>query len=364
MRTLSGIAAGNAQTDSKIIRAGVIGLGRAGTFFHCRAMAQHPRFHLSAVQDIRLDVAGGIAAQHGCKCYATTHELMGDPEIDLVVLAVPTCYHADLAREAIRRGLPVVVEKPFALSSCEAREVFKAGKQAGVPVIAYHNRRFDPDVCSLRRIIRSGVLGEIVKVSIHLHSYTRRKDWQTLRGMGGGALSNWGAHSIDWCFHLFGNHLHLEWAKLFHVLNAGDAEDSFLIELSAGSASIRIEYMNCAAQSLPKWHVVGTLGTAVSGKDHFKVRFCEPSRLSPLLADTASASDGTYGITEDLGWRETVETWDYWDNCPHFLDALYESLSEGAPLPVDSGEVIAELELMENIRARAQFVDFRSLCAG
>ena len=151
-----------------------------------------------------------------------------------------------------------------------------------MPVIAYHNRRFDPDVRTLHRIIQSGILGHIVKVSIHLHDFVRRKDWQTIRSLGRGALCSWGTHLIDCCFYLFGRNLSLEWARLLHVMNPGDAEDGFMICLSSDKTTIDVEYLNCAARRLPNWQVLGTSGTAVSDKDHFNVKFCEPGRLPRL----------------------------------------------------------------------------------
>jgi predicted dehydrogenase len=336
------------------LRVGVVGLGREGTFFHCRPILEHAHFDLAAVADLRPDVARQVAEKYGCRHYENPADLFKDPEMDLAVLAVPTRDHAALAREAIARRIPILVEKPFASSSSEARQIFEAGERAGVPVFAYHNRRFDPDVLTLRRILGSGILGEIVKVSIHLHAYTRRRDWQTLRSMGGGALSNWGAHAIDWCFHLFGSDLTLNWACLYQILNPGDAEDAFLLGLSHGNTCIQIEYLNCAARSLPKWHVVGNHGTAVSDGQQFLIHHCDPTRLTPIESDASTASDGTYGIKEDLGWNERSLDWDHWDNCPRFLDALHAHICEGGPVPIPPHDVIAQLRLMEDIRARAE----------
>lgn len=336
------------------MRAGVLGLGRAGTFFHCRPLKASPKFELAAVADARPDVARRVAEEFGCRFHRSAEELFGDPDLDLAVVAVPTCEHARTAMLAIERGMPVLVEKPFAASPAEAAEIFAAAESAGVPVYPYHNRRFDPDVRALARILESGVLGQVVKVSISIHSFVRRNDWQTLRAMGGGALANWGAHAIDWCFHLFGTDLALEHACLYQVLNPGDAEDGFFLHLSRRLTTIQIEYLNCAAQALPKWHVVGNYGAAVSSGSTFLIRYCDPARLTPIEADPSAASDGKYGIEEDLGWATREEPWDHWDNCPPFLDALHAHITEGAPAPVRAEEVIAGLRLMEEIRATAE----------
>lgn len=344
--------------ETGTIGVGVIGLGRSGTFFHCRPIDASPHFALVAVHDVRAEVAQRIAAEHGCRHYEFPEDLLGDPGMDLAVLAVPTRDHAELALKAIRRGVPVLVEKPFATSSGEAAMIFEAGRAAGVPVYAYHNRRFDPDVRALARILESGVLGDVVKVSINLHAYTRRRDWQTLRAMGGGALSNWGAHAVDWCFRLFGSDISLLWACLFHVLNPGDAEDGFLLQLKSGRTTIQIEYLNCASIPLPKWHVVGRHGTVRSEGKNFHLRVCDPALLVPIEAEHSCASDGKYGIDENLRWREETIPWEHWDNCPPFLDALHGHMAGTLPAPVPVEHVIAQIRLMEEVRERAEFLSF------
>ncbi len=340
-----------ARNRRAAIGAGVIGLGRSGVFFHCRPIEDAGAFHLVGVHDALPDVSAKVASKYECRNFKDHRDLISCPDIDLVIVAVPTNAHFDIALDAIAAGKNVLIEKPFARSSAEAEEIFAAGKRAGVFVGAFHNRRFDPDVRALKEVLDSGVLGPVLKVSIHLHAYTRRKDWQTRREMGGGALSNWGAHALDWCFHLFGRDLTFLHGRLLQVLNPGDAEDSFILTLETGETAIEIEYLNFVAKPLPKWHVVGKYGTAISEGKTFQVRYCDPSLLGSLKVDPGCASDGTYGINEDLCWTESEVPWGHWDNCPLYLDSLYKHLTESAPVPVPPEEVLAELRLMEKIRA-------------
>jgi predicted dehydrogenase len=338
------------DASQKVIRMGVAGLGRAGKFFHCEAISESEQFELAAVHDARLEISQEVASQYKCRHYESYDELISDPQVDVVVVALPTRDHYEFAIKAIKRGKSVLIEKPFATNSRQAKEIFDEGAKAGVFVGAYHNRRFDPDVLALRKILQSGVLGEVVKSSIHLHSFSRRNDWQTVRSMGGGALANWGSHALDWCFYLFGPEIRLCKARLLQTLNAGDAEDSFLLSLEAGNTLIEIEFLNCAAKKLPRWHVVGQFGAVLSEGTEFKVRYCDPTRLIPLTSDANGASDGTYQIKEDLAWSEETIPWGHWDNRPSFLKMLHGHLVNGDPVAVTPDEVIAQLRLMEEIR--------------
>ncbi len=333
------------------VRVGVIGLGRAGVFFHCRPLAEISGFSVAGVFDPRPGVTKRVASEYNCQIFESATELIESPEIDLVVIAVPTAWHHEIAMEAVRAGKHILVEKPFACSAKDAEEIFRTARRAGVFVGGYHNRRFDPDIRALRKILDSGEIGEIFKITINLHSYVRRKDWQTWRAKGGGALANWGAHSLDWCIHLFGTGLRCVHSSLLQVLNPGDAEDSFYLLLETGTGIlIQVEYLNFVACPLPRWHVLGRFGTVVSEGETFRIRSCDPLLMTPIEAETHEASDGTYKVSEELEWRERVVEWGHWDNAPPFYESLLAHFQDNKPVPARPEEILHQMRLIEQIR--------------
>ncbi len=334
------------------VRVGIIGLGRAGVFFHCRPLAENPGYTLAGVHDPRPEVTRQIAEQYGCRAFPTAADLMESSDLDLVVIAAPTAWHHPLAIQALKTGKDVLVEKPFACSAAEAEEIFQTAEDVGRRVGGYHNRRFDPDVRVLKEILSSGEIGEVLKVTINMHAYARRKDWQTWRAKGGGALANWGAHSLDWCIHLFGSELRCTHSSLIQALNPGDAEDSFylLLETPEGTL-IQVEYLNFAACPLPRWHVVGRYGTVISEGEAFRVRFCDPSGLVPLEAEMHEASDGNYSVSEAVAWTERLVPWGHWDNSHPFYDAFLAHLRHDGPVPAGRDEILLQMRLMEQIRS-------------
>lgn len=337
--------------EERPIRVGIIGLGRAGVFFHCRPLALNPGFSVAGVHDPRSEVAQEVAATYGCRVFESASDLIASADLDLVVIAVPTARHHEIAIAAIRAGKNILVEKPFACSTLEAENIFREAARAGVFAGGYHNRRFDPDIRALREILDSGEIGEVFKITLNLHAYARRKDWQTWRGMGGGALANWGAHSLDWCIHLFGTDLRCLHASLMQALNPGDAEDSFYLLLQTGRGIlIQVEYLNFAAHPLPRWHVLGRFGSVISDGETFKVRSCDPSMMAPIEAETHEASDGTYSVTDDIQWRERVVPWGHWDNAPPFYESLLAHLQNDEPVPVKPDEILLQMRLIEEIR--------------
>jgi len=336
------------------IMVGVIGLGRAGVFFHCRPLSAHSGFRVAGVFVPRSEVAEEVAATYGCEVFESASELIKSPDIDLVVVAVPTAHHHEIAIGAIRAGKNILVEKPFACSAMEAENIFREAARMGVFAGGYHNRRFDPDIRALREILDSGEIGEVFKITLNLHAYVRRKDWQTWRGMGGGALANWGAHSLDWCIHLFGTDLRCLHASLMQALNPGDAEDSFYLLLETGTGIlIQVEYLNFAACPLPRWHVLGRFGTVISEGESFRVRSCDPLMMDPIEAETHAASDGTYSVSEKIDWRERIVPWGHWDNAPPFYECLLSHCQNDGHVPVKREEILLQMRMIGQIRATA-----------
>ena len=96
----------------------VIGLGGMGTWHVENIQKKVPRIHVKGAYDIRpeaLEKTGRL----GIQAYGSLDELLGDPEIDLVTIAIPNDMHKDTAIKALRAGKNVVCEKPVTLNSAE-----------------------------------------------------------------------------------------------------------------------------------------------------------------------------------------------------------------------------------------------------
>jgi predicted dehydrogenase len=81
--------------------------------------------------------------------------------LDAVVIATPPESHASLGIRAIMAGRPVLVEKPLATSSADARLLFEMAEDRGVPLMVGHTFEHNAAVWKLRELVRSGELGEI-----------------------------------------------------------------------------------------------------------------------------------------------------------------------------------------------------------
>lgn len=131
------------------VDVGVIGVGAMGRN-HARVYAELPGAHLVGIADADADRAADVAAEIGTTSHATGALL---DRVDAVSIAVPTEYHADLARDCIDAGVHALVEKPFVTSVAEGRDLIERAEAADVLVQAGHIERFNPAVAELTRIV-------------------------------------------------------------------------------------------------------------------------------------------------------------------------------------------------------------------
>ena len=93
---------------------------------------------------------------------AIAHDLdqvLSDPAIGAVVVATPVKTHAEIATRALEAGKSVLVEKPLAISSSEARALVDLARSRRLLVMAGHTFLFSPPVQRVKRLIEAGELG-------------------------------------------------------------------------------------------------------------------------------------------------------------------------------------------------------------
>ena len=191
------------MTDA--LGVGLIGYGVAGRVFHAPVIA--------AVEGLRLLKVVERRAEESRRRYPWVEvvrdadTLFEDEAVELVVVATPNESHFELARRALAAGRHVVVEKPFAVTSAEAEELTGLARDRGRVVTAYHNRRWDGDFLTVRRILGDGLLGRLLEYESR---YDRFRDeprpgaWRERAGPGAGLLYDLGPHLIDQALVLFG----------------------------------------------------------------------------------------------------------------------------------------------------------------
>jgi predicted dehydrogenase len=196
---------------SRALRVAIAGYGLAGEVFHAPLVAATDGLRVVAVTTSDAARAERArAASSGVIVAADADALLRDvPEIDLLVVAAPNRVHVAVARAALARGIPVVMDKPIAPAADAAAALVADFAAAGVAFTVFQNRRWDGDFRTVRRLVASGALGAVTRFESRYERFRPRVAVERWRESpdpeaGGGLLLDLGAHLVDQALVLFG----------------------------------------------------------------------------------------------------------------------------------------------------------------
>jgi len=164
----------------KSIVTGILSYGMSGRVFHAPFIHQKTRFELRAV--VERNEKRAQQRYPDIISYDTVSDLLNDDAIELVVINTPNNTHVDYAIQALNAGKHILVEKPFAPSSKEAKKVFDLGRKLGKHVMVFQNRRWDSDFKLLKRIVERQSVGDPIELHVRFDRYRPEKKSQSLQG--------------------------------------------------------------------------------------------------------------------------------------------------------------------------------------
>jgi predicted dehydrogenase len=225
------------------VTIGLVGVG-FGRQVHAPAFRVDPRCEFRAVCASSLERAQHAAAALGVpRAYGDWRELLADPEIQAVALAVPPAAQAGIALAAVRAGKHVFCEKPLALNTAQAREILAAAETTRV---AHAMDFIFPEIPAWRRARELlPAVGRVRQVALtwRLETYAYRarlQNWKMSPESGGGTLNNFASHTFYYLEWLFGPATRLA-ATLRPGPPSADAGVELWLEFAAGfSATVSI----------------------------------------------------------------------------------------------------------------------------
>jgi len=178
---------------------GLIGYGGFGRFC-LEVYAAMPELRVVAVADVDGDRRREAADRFGVRVYAGADDLLAAPDVDVVVISTPPHTHGPLSLRAIRAGKHVFCEKPLALSLAEADEVIAEAARRTVRLTVNYVLRPNPLVRRLRALLRSGVLGPLLHMSLEnlaTDEHLKPGHWFWDQARSGGIWVEHGVHFFD-----------------------------------------------------------------------------------------------------------------------------------------------------------------------
>lgn len=177
-----------------MIGVGVIGFGRIARLKHQPVLRGSESADLVAVAD---NNPQHLAAFKGA-AYSDYRDLLADPSVEAVIVALPSGLHAAAAVAAFEAGKHVYVEKPLATTLADAHRVRDAWRTAGTVGMTGFNFRFFDQYQAMRQAVAAGTVGDILHGQATFTNKARSlPHWKRTRDSGGGALLDLASHLID-----------------------------------------------------------------------------------------------------------------------------------------------------------------------
>ena len=243
------------------IGVAVIGFGLAGRVFHAPFVSAVPGLKLEAIVQRKGDDAA--KAYPKARILRSVDEALGDSSISLIVVGTPNETHFDLAKRALQAGKHVVIDKPFAASSAEARQLIAMAAEKKLVLAPFHNRRWDGDFLTVRKILDAGQLGRLVTFESHFDRFRplpREATWKEASNDANGMLFDLGPHLVDQAVALFGAPRAIM-ASVRRDRDKTDIEDAFDITLHYPRLQAICRATMLAAEPAPRFLLHGTRGS-------------------------------------------------------------------------------------------------------
>jgi predicted dehydrogenase len=274
---------------------------------------------------------------------------------DLAVISIPNRYHIDLANLALNAGLNVVVDKPMAGSASQARALFEHANRRGLVAVAYHNRRWDGDFCTLDRLVKDGQLGTVYRFESRFerwHPSVTSTAWKesSSREDLGGVLYDLGVHLIDQAVCLFGRPIHV-YAELDRHRRDTKVDDDTYLALEHKNGVRSHLWVSWAACELgPRFRVLGSMATYVKyGTD------CQAAALrsgaAPGSEEWGAEPTAAWGSLRTPRSSERIPTLP--GGYQNFYSGVIAAITQGHALPVAVSDVIDVLDVIDAARRSA-----------
>ncbi|RYZ23736.1 MAG: oxidoreductase [Chitinophagaceae bacterium] len=330
------------------IKTAVLSYGMSGKLFHTPFLKVHPGFQFYAVWERSKNLAQQDYPD--VKTYRTLDELLGDKDVELVIVNTPNYTHFNYAKKALEAGKHVIVEKPFVVKVEEGQELIAIAKEKDVLLTVYQNRRFDSDYRTIKRILKEEWLGEVVEAEFHFDRYKEElspKVHKEVPGPGTGALYDLGSHIVDQALQLFGMPQAV-FADIRIVRSVSQVDDYFEVLFYYPNLRVRLHSSYLVREPLPGYILHGTKGSFIKEKTNQQEEALDKGLL-PVGDDWGVEPQSQYGFlhTEQDGQliQEHVvsEKGAYND----FFSAVYQAVREGDVNPVPAEDGLAVIRIIE-----------------
>ena len=323
--------------SSRILNVGLIGFGLSGRYFHSPFLTTNPRFHLKTVVERSKNEAQEF--DPNVENARSTDELLSDESIDLVFICTPNETHFPYAMDALENGKHVVIEKPFASTEAEARQLVELAEKKGLILTAYQNRRWDSDFLTIKKLLSEDKLGDIVEYECRYDRFrpvVPTESWKEKKVPVGGNLYNLGPHLIDQALVLFGEPETVT-AEIRNVRPGSEIDDYFDVRLGYADKLVIVKSSLMVYENFLRYNLHGTKGSFIKGGLDPQEETLRKNVL-PTTQPWGEEPEDRWGKLYSGEFTGVIKS-EPGDYTP-FYDNVYEAIVEGAELAVKPSEIL------------------------
>lgn len=326
------------------LRIGMIGCGEiAVQTAKGIALAEHAEHVM--VMDVSEQVAKDLGDTYGVPHTTRVDELLANPRVDAVYIAIPHYLHAPLTIQVLKAGKPVLVEKPIATTLADADAMIATAREVGLPFSVAYQAQVDPQSQTIRGIVADGVIGKVLGTRIvyrgdkpgsYWHGgYSGRiqTDWRVSKTKaGGGVLIMNTIHDLNTIRYITGLEATRVYAEYDTFLTPVEVEDYI---------TVTYRYDNGA---------IGTLeaGSAIRGRDPLGAVnriYGEKGQIilgrTPRIFTTEATADLKAGEWQDIIFPVESQT----NGRAQIVDGFARAVQTGQTPPVSGEDGRAALEI-------------------
>lgn len=283
------------------------------------------------------------------------------PEIELIAIATSSGSHAEIALSCIDAGIPVMIEKPMAMSMSDADEIIRRSQEKGVAVCACHQNRFNIAVQKTRKALEEGRFGRLSHGSIHVRwnrnrEYYTQAPWRGTWAEDGGCLMNQCIHGIDLLRWMMGEEVETVYGvtrQQFHPYLETEDAGMAVVTFRNGAVATIEGTTNVYPKNLEETlYLFGEKGTVkIGGKSVNNIEvwdFAEETEADRASRGLEEATGNVYGNGHISLYGDMVDAIlhgrrPYVDaiagrNALEMILAVYKSAQTGAPVSLPLGD--------------------------
>ena len=326
----------------KTVNVGIVGYGKVASRSHRRWIEERTDAKLIAICDTT-EVRRVAATEEnlGATIYEEYDDLIGNPNVDLVVITTPPNSHRDLSIRASEAGKHVFVDKPFAMNLSQAEEMINVAAEASRVIHCHQSRRYDSEYTRIAELVSSGKIGRLEHVRRIWSQYGEgwtswgiegfNPTWRIQREFGGGMVYDYAPHCGDQILKLMDDKLISVFADVRGLKFSDEVDDHFACMFRfANGATAYLESSNMAQLAAPHWYVMGSEGCITADEVNGEVTLKRADSETEIFAPIERIDDLYENLIASCnGETEPNVTPEQLRASMGMIDAIFESAASG-----------------------------------